>query len=202
MNIYLLRHGETDWNQEGRLQGHTDIPLNQNGRTQINHTAEVLAHLLVDMDLIISSPLSRAYESAKIIAERMSYEKDNIIIEPLLIERCFGVGEGLTTAERKEKYPSGDYPEMESLEDLIKRAQSVYGKIVKSYENSDNILVVAHGAILYAMLTAITDGQIVYGGKMIKLNQASLHLIKYIDGAIQLAKYDKDLSMFTEIEFH
>ena len=132
----------------------------------------------------------------------MSYEKDNIIIEPLLIERCFGVGEGLTVAERKEKYPSGDYPEMESLEDLIKRAHSVYGKIVKSYENSDNILVVAHGAILYAMLTAITDGQIVYGGKMIKLDQASLHLIKYIDGVIQLAKYDNDLSMFTEIEFH
>ena len=144
----------------------------------------------------------RAYEGAEIIAERMSYEKDNIIIEPLLIERCFGVGEGLTIVERKEKYPSGDYPEMESLEDLIKRAHSVFNKIVKLYENSDNILVVAHGAILYAILTAITDGQIVYGGKMIRLDQASLHLIKYIDGAIQLAEYDKDSSMFTGIVFH
>ena len=55
MNIYLLRHGETDWNQEGRLQGHTDIPLNQNGRVQINYAAEILTNLHADIDLIISS---------------------------------------------------------------------------------------------------------------------------------------------------
>ena len=201
MNIYLLRHGETDWNQERRLQGHTDIPLNQNGKMQIDHVAEVLIDLCVNIDLIISSPLSRAYESAEIVAERMSYEKDNIIIEPLLIERCFGVGEGLTIVERKEKYPSGDYPEMESYEDLISRAHSAIDKIVRSSEDSGNVLVVAHGAILYAILTAITDGQIVYGGEMVKLDQASLHLIKYRDGAIQLAKYNKESSMFTEIRF-
>lgn len=202
MNIYLLRHGETDWNQEGRLQGHTDIPLNQNGRIQINYAAEVLTNLHVGIDLIISSPLSRAYESAGIVAERLSYEKDNIIIEPLLIERCFGVGEGLTIVERQEKYPNDIYPEMESYEDLIERAHSVFDKIVRSYKDSENVLVVAHGAILYAMLTAITDGKIIYGGKMVKLDQASVHLIKYIDGAIQLTKYNEESSMFTEIKFN
>lgn len=200
MNIYLLRHGETDWNQEGRLQGHTDIPLNQNGRMQINHAAEALANLHIGIDLIISSPLSRAYESAGIAAERLSYEKDNIIIEPLLIERCFGAGEGLTIAERKEKYPNDIYPKMESYEDLIERAHSVFDRIVRSYKDSENILVVAHGAILYGMLTAITDGQIIYGSKMVKLDQASIHLIKYVDGPIQLAKYNEESLMFTEIE--
>lgn len=45
MNIFLLRHGETDFNRAGRLQGHMDIPLNQNGRTQVSHAAEILAGL-------------------------------------------------------------------------------------------------------------------------------------------------------------
>lgn len=201
MNIYLLRHGETDWNQEERLQGHTDIPLNQNGRLQISHAAETLADLCVDIDLIISSPLARAYESAIIVAEKLVYEKENIVIEPLLIERCFGSGEGLTIAERKEKYPDDIYPEMESFKDLIERAYSVFEKIVKSYRDSENILVVAHGAILYAILTAITDGKIAYGGKMVKFEQAGIHRIKYVDGTIELAKYDKDSSMFTDIRF-
>ena len=202
MNIYLVRHGETDWNREERLQGHTDIPLNQNGRLQINHAAEVLENLCVDIDLIISSPLLRAYESAEIFAEKLSYEKDNIVTEPLLIERCFGVGEGLTIGERKEKYPDNIYPEMESFKDLIERAHSVFDKIVKSYEDNNNILVVAHGAILYAILTAITEGQIAYGGEMVKFDQASIHLIKYLDRTIQLAKYDEDSLMFTDIRFN
>lgn len=202
MNIYLVRHGETDWNREGRLQGHTDIPLNQNGRLQIQHAAEVLKNLCVGIDLMISSPLLRAYESAEIFAERLSYEKDNIVTEPLLIERCFGIGEGLTISERKEKYPDNIYPEMESYKNLIERAHSVFDKIVKSYGESNNILVVAHGAILYTILTAITDGQIAYGGEMVKFDQASIHLIKYMDGIIQIAKYNEDILTFTDIKFN
>lgn len=185
MNIYLVRHGETNWNQEEKLQGHTDIPLNQNGRLQINHAAEGFASLHVDIDFIISSPLLRAYESAEIFAEKLSYEKDKILTEPLLIERCFGVGEGLTSAERKEKYPDDIYPGMESFKDLIERAHSVFEKIVKTCKDSNHIMIVAHGAILYAILTAVTDGRIVYGGKMIKFDPASIHLIRYADGTIQ-----------------
>ena len=201
MNIFLLRHGETDWNKEERLQGHTDIPLNQNGRLQINHVAEILANLYIGIDLIISSPLSRAHESAEIVAKRLSYEKDDIVTEPLLIERYFGAGEGLTIVERKERYPDNIYPKMESFEDLIERAHSVFVKIVKLYKDKENILVVAHGAILYAILTAITDGQVVYWGDTVKMDQGSIHLIKYIDGAVQLAKYNEELSMFTDIEY-
>lgn len=200
MDIYLLRHGETDWNREARLQGHTDIPLNQNGRLQIEHAAEVLANLCDGINLIISSPLSRAYESAEIVAEKLLYEKGNIVTEPLLIERCFGAGEGLTTAEREERYPSGIYPEMESFEDLIERAKSVFNKIVKLYEHNDNILVVSHGAILHAILAAATDVKTAYGRGLFKLEQASIHRIKYADGAIQLARYNQDSSMLTDIE--
>ena len=186
MNIYLLRHGETDWNKEGRLQGHTDIPLNSSGRTQIKNAAEVLADLSFPIDLILSSPLVRAYESAQIVADRLSYENENIIVEPLLIERRFGLGEGLTVAERKDKYPDGIYPEMESYEDLIERARSVFDKIVKTYGDRENVLAVAHGAILTAVLTAITNGEIAYGGKKVMFDQGSIHLVKYVDGKIEI----------------
>lgn len=186
MNIFLLRHGETDWNRAERLQGHVDIPLNQNGRTQIGHAAEILADLHPGIDLIVSSPLSRAYESAEIVADRLTYEKADIVIEPLLIERCFGAGEGLTIGERCEKYPNDIYPGMESLEDMLQRARFVFEKIVTTYEDKQNVLLVAHGAILYAIVTAITNGQIAYGGKAVKFDSGSIHLIKYLDGTAEL----------------
>lgn len=192
MNIYLLRHGETDWNQTGRLQGHTDIPLNQNGKEQISKAAEILTDLQFPIDLIISSPLSRARESAEIVAGRLAYKKKNIVIEPLLIERCFGLGEGLTASERVEKYPNDNYPQMESFEDLISRAHLAFETIVDSFNDKQNILVVAHGAILYAIVTAITEGQIEYGSNMVKFDQGSIYRIKYSDTTIELARYNED----------
>lgn len=201
MNIFLLRHGETDWNRTGRLQGHMDIPLNQNGRMQISCAAEILARQQNNIDLIISSPLSRAYESAEMIADRLSYKKENIVLEPMLIERCFGAGEGLTIEERTKKYKDDFYPEMEPLETLIKRARSVFEKIVK-YADKQNILVAAHGAILYAIITAVTNGQIVYGSKTVKFDPGSIHLIKYWDGAVKLSKYCEVEKGFVDIEFN
>ena len=144
----------------------------------------------------VSSPLSRARESAEIVADRLVYEKEDIVVEALLRERYFGRGEGLTIEERTKKYPNDNYPEMESLEELITRAQSVFEKIVMSFHDKNNILLVAHGAILYAILTAITDGQIPYGGKTVKFDSGSIHVIKYLDGAIELAKYGKEEAAF------
>ena len=128
MNIFLLRHGETDWNQAGRLQGHTDIPLNQNGRLQISHAAQILADLYPDIDLVITSPLTRA--------------------------------------------------------------RSAFERIIVSFADKDNILVAAHGAILYAMVTTITDGQIAYGGEKVKFEPGSLHLIRYINGTIEVLEIE------------
>ena len=93
MNIYLLRHGETDWNLEGRLQGHEDIGMNQNGINQIEKAAEVLAGCMQNVDVIISSPLSRARKSAEIVAGRLDYKKEDIVTDPLFIERGFGLGD-------------------------------------------------------------------------------------------------------------
>lgn len=199
MEIYLLRHGETDWNKEGRLQGRMDVPMNENGRKQISDSAIILTRILSELEVVISSPLVRAYESAEIVAEQLSYEKDNIILEPMLLERSFGMGEGLIYTELTEKFPDGNYPEAESVEALIERAGEAFEKIVTSYQNKKQILIVAHGAILYAMLTAISNGKIPYGGNMTKINEGSIHRILFENGIMGIAKYCKDEDKFVEI---
>lgn len=206
MNIYLLRHGETDWNKEGRIQGHTDIPLNDNGRAQIVRTAEGLADVCRGVDEVLCSPLSRARESARIAAEKLNYPTERIIVETLLIERSFGEAEGLTAAQREEKYPNYHYsdinyvfPGMEPFEELMERALNVFQKIIDIYKDKENILIVSHGAMLAAVITAVTDRKIAYFSDAISLDSASLFRINYVDGVVRLAKYIMDKSGFTDI---
>lgn len=206
MNIYLLRHGETDWNREGKIQGHTDIPLNNCGREQIAQTAAGMAGVCPHIDIILCSPLSRARESARITAERLNYPIDRIVEEELLIERSFGEAEGMTAEEREEKYPNYQYsdtgyrfPGMEPIEELMKRARSVLRKMADTYRGQENILAVSHGALLAAVITAVTDGRIAYFSDKIYLDSASLFRITYTDGAAGLAKYNRDETRFTDI---
>ena len=89
MKIYLIRHGETDWNLEQRLQGATDIPLNENGLELARETAQGLKE--VPFDLIYTSPLKRAKQTAEILRG----ERDiPLIEEPRIREICFGIYEG------------------------------------------------------------------------------------------------------------
>lgn len=200
MNIYLLRHGETDWNKSGLLQGHTDIPLNENGRAQMRDAANVLAGAGVRLDMILSSPLSRARESAEIVADRLAYRRENIVVEEMLIERGFGAGEGLTAQERLRKYPDNNYPAMESQKDLVERARLAFEKIVTTYAAAENILLVAHGAILSAVLAAVTDEQTIYGGRAAAVTQGSIYRIRYADGMAGVAKYDGEKADFLEVD--
>lgn len=207
MNIYLLRHGETDWNRQGCIQGHTDILLNENGKKQIALTAAGLADVCPNMDVILCSPLSRAKESAEIAAEQLHYPKDNIVEEPLLIERCFGEAEGMTAAEREQKYPNYHYsdigyvfPGMEPYEELIERADGVFHKITDTYKDKGNILAVSHGAMLAAVITAVTDGRIAYFSGAISLDSGSLFRVRYTDQVIELAGYSVKESAFTVID--
>lgn len=208
MNIYLLRHGETDWNKEGRIQGHTDIPLNQKGRMQIAQTAKGLAGICSDIDLIICSPLSRAHESARIAAENLHYPIERVVVEPMLIERCFGEAEGMTAKERARKYPNYQYsdtgyrfPGIEEYEDLMKRADSILQKIVSTYKDKENILVVSHGAILAAVITAVTEGRITYFSDTISLDSASLFRVCHTDRTVEMAKYSIESASFINISF-
>lgn len=92
--FFVLRHGQTQWNAELRLQGSTDIPLNETGRVQARTAAGFLKDQAITR--IISSPLSRAHETASIVAETLKVPVD---IDARIIERSFGVFEGLTLEE-------------------------------------------------------------------------------------------------------
>jgi broad specificity phosphatase PhoE len=152
MKIYLLRHGETDWSKAGRLQGHTDIPLNARGVEQITAVGDFFANKNEIIDVIISSPLIRALRSAEIIAAKIGYT-DKIIVEPNFIERSFGLGEGLTPEERSAK--RADIAQSaESIKNLCERAS--INKVCEEFFGK-TVLIVAHGSIIKAMLTSATN---------------------------------------------
>lgn len=198
MDIYLLRHGETDWNKTGRLQGHADIPLNAHGRVQVNDTVRILRNMGVRLDAMFSSPLKRAQESAVIAAAQLDYPKDRIVVENLLIERDFGDGEGLTIKEGEIRYPGCNFPGIELHTDLVARAGRAFYKIVDSCMGAERILLVAHGAILFALLEAVSEEPISYNGQAACISQGSIYGIRYMDGGVRFAEYDERVNAFVE----
>ena len=103
--IYYIRHGETDWNVAGRLQGRHDVPLNARGRAQANHCGNILRDLFArigrrpaDFDYV-SSPLGRARETMALVRAPLGLSPDGFRIEPLLAEISFGEWEGFTIAQ-------------------------------------------------------------------------------------------------------
>jgi probable phosphoglycerate mutase len=101
LNIILIRHGETAWNAERRLQGHLDIPLNPEGERQAKLLAEALAP--EPIDLIVSSDLQRARQTAQAVATLRNMP---VHVEPGLRERCYGGFEGLLYAEIEQRFPA------------------------------------------------------------------------------------------------
>jgi broad specificity phosphatase PhoE len=112
MRLYYIRHGLTDWNVAGRLQGHHDVPLNQTGRVQAAQCGDILGDLLArdgrsasDLDCV-SSPLSRARETMEIMRTALGVGPAGYAIEPRLTEISFGEWEGLTYAEVMQREPN------------------------------------------------------------------------------------------------
>ena len=102
MKVFVTRHGQTSWNALGKIQGKTDIELNETGKNQARETGEAIKN--EHIDIIISSPLKRAKETAQIINKNFNVE---IIDDERLMERGFGKSEGLTKDEilaLKEKH--------------------------------------------------------------------------------------------------
>lgn len=163
MNIYFIRHGETEWNKQRKLQGRSDIPLNDYGRELARITAEELRS--VPFDLVYSSPLLRARETADILtAERnLSIHEDD-----RLVEMCFGEGEGesLAAIHAQESMPlhnfihnPGQYFPTdggESFEELYGRCQSFINDIIlPAEETHHNMLIAGHGALIRGMIHCI-----------------------------------------------
>lgn len=155
--IYLVRHGETEWNHCGRYQGHSDIPLNDRGRYQ----AELLRERLrkVTLHRVYTSDLKRARETATIIARPHNLEVTEV---RGLRELNFGAWEGMTSKEIAANYPREweiwrkktacmITPQGENFQELRARAWTAFENIVR--ENSQkNILLVAHGGSLRTII--------------------------------------------------
>ena len=152
MIFYLVRHGQTDWNTEKRMQGHADIPMNETGIKQINELAENIAKEGIIFDRLIASPLERAKKSAEIIAEKTGFKKE-IIFDIDFIERDCGKLEGaIWTPELDLDDPK---PELELIPELNKRAERALAKY--DFAEDEKVMIVSHGAILTAVRTVLSD---------------------------------------------
>lgn len=154
--IGLIRHGSTLWNKEGRIQGHTDNPLDEEGLRQ----AAVLAERLSGeaWDYIYSSDLLRARQTAEIIAGRLGIPLAGLI--PGIREMNGGLIEGTTESERVERFGSGWRTmdmELESQELAQQRGVQAIEEIAARHPGS-NVLVVSHGAILRSTLKGLVPG--------------------------------------------
>jgi 2,3-bisphosphoglycerate-dependent phosphoglycerate mutase len=154
--ILLVRHGETDWNRERRIQGQTDTPLNNLGRAQARALADELAGERIDA--VYASDLARARETAEILAAQLDLP---VVVDPSLRERDFGTWEGQTVAELDERWPGafarwhaggeGEWEGGEAHDDLARRIRAAVRRLAAGHPG-DRILLVAHGGPLRVLL--------------------------------------------------
>ena len=140
--IYIVRHGKTDWNDKGLLQGTTDIELNEEGIKETKKLAKKID--LSKIDICFCSPLKRARQTAQILVNN----KINIIYNPMLVERNFGDYEGKTINFDYKLNDSSN--NIESIQECLLRAKLFLDKIKKEYPNK-TILIISHGSFIKAL---------------------------------------------------
>ncbi len=166
LEIVLIRHGETAWNAERRLQGHIDIGLNAEGERQVAALGQALAD--EQFDAIFVSDLQRARQTAEAVAATRATP---ITIDAGLRERCYGAFEGMLYDEIQPRFPeahaawmagdidarfpSGEF-EAETLNEFHTRANNTIRKIISSGSFS-KIAIVSHGGVLDCVFRAVND---------------------------------------------
>ena len=178
--IFLVRHGETNWNKEGRFQGQIDIPLNENGKNQARKTFEYLKN--ISLNKAFSSSMHRPYETAQIILQH----KKDLKIEKIdsLVEISHGLWEGKLESEIREEWPillknwhdkpeEVIMPEGESIKDVSERSIEAFKNICSSQKDNDLTLVVAHDAVNKTLICDILG-----------INYSNIWMIKQGNGGI------------------
>lgn len=156
MKIYLLRHGETDFNRAGIIMGHLDIPLNANGKDQAIALAEELKPL--QPTLIYSSDLSRARQTAEIIATRF-YSK--IVCLNEFREKAGGAFEGRFWKQEYDKLSYEEFEELvaqqggETIEAFENRVWNIFIDLIKKHKYDDSLIIVTHGGPIKIILQKI-----------------------------------------------
>lgn len=181
MLLYLVRHGETDWNRARRIQGSTDIPLNETGREQARAAGRLLARR--KWDAVYASPLSRAFETAAIIAREVG--ADTPVAVEALVERHYGEAEGLEDIELNRRFP-GDtpVPGRETRTAVVERVIPALIELAEQHPEQ-SIIVVSHGGVIRSVLGAVDPDS-----KHPSITNGSIHSFRYVDGEFRLVAFD------------
>jgi len=182
-HLGLLRHGQTDWNINFLLQGVTDIPMNQTGIEQVKLAAKAIS--AKDWDVVLTSPLSRARQTAEIIASQHGFPE--IVEEELLIERSFGEAEGLSHEQWRMKYSNLDeIPGGESRTQLAERSNLLLETISEKLAGK-RVLAVSHGALIRTLLSIASDNELPRDGE--RLGNASFNVLEHNDNSWKVINY-------------
>ncbi|RKQ33739.1 histidine phosphatase family protein [Kocuria tytonis] len=156
--LTLIRHGQTDWNLQRKLQGRSDIPLNDTGRDQARTVGRELAASGEHWDALVSSPLQRARETAEIIGEQIGLPLSRTYDD--LVERAFGEVEGYDcTGTTDDERHALMEEHGEVAEDVVQRGLSVLRRIIADFPGED-VMVVAHGTLIRLTLDRVLDTEL------------------------------------------
>lgn len=187
--ILFVRHGQTDWNVEGKWQGHADIPLNEMGKSQ----AAALARRMADWPItaIVTSDLQRCAQTAYAIGEAVGVAP---LPDPIWRERDVGLFSGMTGEEAQAAYPDiwatakvgmVDPPEGERYADVRKRGYIAYKKVVAEYPG-EMVVVVSHGGLLHTLIAQLIEIPADKFGRISKRGNTGLSIVEVQDGIPKL----------------
>jgi len=195
--ILLIRHGETDWNVEKRLQGHLDISLNEGGRRQAAALGKAL--LGEPLDAVIASDLQRAIVTAESVAVPRGMR---VQIDPELRERCYGAFEGLRYRDISERYPQAyamwqardldaRYPagprSAETLREFSRRSVNVILRLAAEYRHK-KIAIVTHGGVLDCIYRAANNMDLTLP-RNFEIRNASINRLVWTGSALQMVSW-------------
>lgn len=181
--IYVARHGETDWNRAGKLQGATDIPLNNTGKKQAADCGRFFEDITIEA--IFTSPLKRASETASIINEKLNLP----VIELVEFkERTFGDAEGMTYEERSKVFTRKNYPNQEHYKTFTKRLIKGLDIIQQAYPEQA-VALVAHGAVIHTLFKIVENDQ--FFPQHARLSNGGVSTIYYENGHWWLENFNQ-----------
>jgi probable phosphoglycerate mutase len=206
--IFLIRHGETAWNAERRLQGHIDIALNEEGERQAAALARALAGERVDV--IVSSDLSRAASTARAVAELQGLPLQT---DASLRERCFGAFEGLlydeleshfpeAYAQWKARDPHARYPDgerrAETFAEFAQRAVEAVCRIAEMHRGK-RIVIVSHGGVLDAVYRA-AHGIAITAPRSFDVLNASINQIQWDGERLKVLRWSDNAHLVAALD--
>lgn len=153
--ILLVRHGQSEWNADGRWQGQADPPLSELGLRQAAHAAQAIGAV----DAVVASPLQRAHRTAEVIAAEIGYEP--VIVLDGLMERSAGEWEGLTRVQIEERYPGylddgRRPPGWEGDDELLERVLGALDAIHRTCPGGE-VVAVTHGGVIMNLERSLGD---------------------------------------------